>query len=47
MSKFNIIKLDAIGSTNDWLKDKFFNGNCSDGDVIWVMNQTAGKGQRS
>lgn len=47
MSKFNIIKLDAIASTNDWLKDKFLSGNCSDKDVLWVKNQTQGRGQRN
>ncbi|MEK9603181.1 MAG: biotin--[acetyl-CoA-carboxylase] ligase [Flavobacteriaceae bacterium] len=47
MSKFNIIKLDATASTNDWLKDEFLSGNCSDRDVLWVKNQTQGRGQRN
>ena len=47
MTKFNIIKLDAIGSTNDYLKNKFQISNCNDGDVIWTLNQTEGRGQRS
>ena len=47
MTKFNIIKLDAIGSTNDWFKNKFQSQKCQDGDVVWAMNQTRGKGQGS
>ena len=47
MTKFNLIKLDAIGSTNDWLKNKFQSGNCHDGDVVWTMSQTKGRGQHS
>ena len=47
MTKFNIIKLNAIGSTNDWLKNKLQSGNCHDGDVVWTMNQTKGRGQHS
>ena len=47
MTKFNIIKLDAIGSTNDYLKNKFYISDCNDGDVIWTLNQTEGRGQRS
>ena len=47
MTKFNIIKLDAIGSTNDWFKNKFQSQKCQDGDVVWAMNQTKGKGQGS
>ena len=46
MSYFNIIKLDATASSNDWLKDKFLSGDCYDGDVIWVADQTKGRGQR-
>ena len=47
MTKFNLIKLNAIGSTNDWLKNKLQSGNCHDGDVVWAMNQTKGRGQYS
>ena len=47
MTKFNLIKLDAIGSTNDWLKNKLQSGNCKDGDVAWTKNQTKGRGQHS
>ena len=47
MTKFKLIKLDAIGSTNDWLKNKFQSGNCQDGCVVWAMNQTKGRGQYS
>ena len=47
MTKFNLIKLDAIGSTNNWLKNKLQSGNCQDGDVAWTKNQTKGRGQHS
>ena len=47
MTNFNIIKLDAIDSTNDYLKNKFHISDCNDGDVIWTLNQTKGRGQRS
>ena len=46
MSYFNTIKLDATASSNDWLKNKYMEGDCSDGDVVWVRNQTQGRGQR-
>ena len=46
MSNFNIIKLNATASSNDWLKEKFLTGNCFDGDVVWVSDQTKGRGQR-
>ena len=46
MSLFNIIKLDAISSTNDYLKKKYKSSNCKDGDLIWAKEQTQGKGQR-
>ena len=46
MSKYNIIKLDAISSTNDYLKKKYKSNNCKDGDIIWTKEQTHGKGQR-
>lgn len=45
MGDFNIIKLDAITSTNDYLKDKRLKGDCKDGDLVWTKNQTAGRGQ--
>lgn len=45
MSKYNIIKLDAISSTNDYLKKKYKSNNCKDGDIIWTKEQTHGKGQ--
>ena len=47
MTNFNIIKLDATSSSNDWLKKGFLNGDCFDGDVVWVRNQTKGRGQRN
>ena len=43
----NIIKLNATASSNDWLKDRFLTGDCFDGDVVWVRNQTQGRGQRN
>ena len=45
MTNFNMIKLDATASSNDWLKSRFLSGDCSDGDVVWVKNQTHGRGQ--
>ena len=47
MTYFNIIKLDATESSNDWLKERFNSGDCSDGDLVWVRNQTQGRGQRN
>ena len=47
MFNFNIIKLDAISSTNDWLKEKYDKNSCLDGDLIWVNEQTMGRGQKS
>ena len=46
MSKFNIIKLNATSSTNNYLKDKLSNAACEDGDLIWTKHQTEGRGQR-
>ena len=46
MINFKIIKLDATDSTNDWLKEKFLLGNCIEGDLVWVNDQTKGRGQR-
>ena len=46
MINFKIIKLDATDSTNDWLKEKFLQGNCIEGDLVWVNDQTNGRGQR-
>ena len=47
MFKFNIIKLDAITSTNDWLKDKYDEKSCVDGDLIWANEQTKGEGKKN
>ena len=47
MSTFNIIKLNAITSTNDYLKEKLSNAACKDGDLIWTKHQTEGRGQRN
>lgn len=47
MSKFNIIKLNATSSTNNYLKDKLSNAACEDGDLIWTKHQTEGRGQRN
>ena len=38
----NIIKLDAIESTNDYLKRSKIN----DIEIVYTYNQTKGKGQR-
>ncbi len=46
MSNFNIIKLDATTSTNDWLKQKYNKNECEDGDLVWVEKQTKGRGQK-
>ena len=46
MTKFNIIKLDATTSTNDWLKEKYIKSKCFDGDLVWANEQTNGKGQK-
>ena len=46
MSPFNIIKLNAISSTNEYLKKKHKSSNCKDGDLVWAKEQTQGKGQR-
>jgi BirA family biotin operon repressor/biotin-[acetyl-CoA-carboxylase] ligase len=45
MGYFNIIKLDATTSTNDYLKQRRLEGNCKDGDLVWTTHQTAGRGQ--
>lgn len=42
----NIIKLDAIGSTNVYLKNLLANLNLENFTVVVTENQTAGKGQR-
>lgn len=42
----NIIKLDAIGSTNVYLKDLLSHQNLPNFSVVIAENQTAGKGQR-
>ena len=46
MSNFNVIKLNAIPSTSDYLKNQYDQGACSDGDLVWASDQTAGRGQR-
>jgi BirA family biotin operon repressor/biotin-[acetyl-CoA-carboxylase] ligase len=46
MTYFNLIKLNATSSTNDYLKNKYKKGNVSDGDLVWTINQTSGRGQR-
>ena len=45
MSNFRIIKLNAITSTNDYLKKKYKSGKILDGDLVWTENQTSGRGQ--
>ena len=46
MLQFRIIKLDAISSTNDYLKSRVASGLCCSGDVVITSHQTAGRGQR-
>jgi len=42
-----IIKLDAIGSTNDYASKLLLSNKMTiEGTVIWALNQTKGKGQR-
>lgn len=43
----SIIKLDAIGSTNDYLKDLVQKEQLSDYTAVSTQHQTRGKGQRS
>ena len=46
MTYFKLIKIDAISSTNDFLKESYNNGKCSDGDLVLAKHQTSGRGQR-
>ena len=46
MSFFNIIKLDAISSTNDYLKVMRRSKKTKDMDLVWAIEQTSGRGQR-
>tara|TARA_Y100000022_G_scaffold136106_1_gene118223 strand:+ start:1045 stop:1806 length:762 start_codon:yes stop_codon:yes gene_type:complete len=46
MGFFNIIKLDAISSTNDYLKVMRKSKKTNDMDLVWAIKQTSGKGQR-
>ncbi len=46
MSFFNIIKLDAISSTNDYLKVMRRSKKTKDMDLVWAIKQTSGRGQR-
>lgn len=41
-----IIKLNAIGSTNDFLKELYSTQSLEDYTIVVVENQTGGKGQR-
>ena len=41
----NIIKLNAIDSTNTYLKELGKNVSLSDATVVWAKNQTGGRGQ--
>ena len=47
MSYFKIIKLNAIPSTNDYLKKRYKFGKVFDGELVWTENQTSGRGQRN
>jgi BirA family biotin operon repressor/biotin-[acetyl-CoA-carboxylase] ligase len=46
MSFFNLIKINATSSTNDFLKERHLKRSCQDGDLVWAKDQTAGRGQR-
>ena len=46
MSYFNIIKLNATPSTNDFLKERHQKGLCKECDLVWAKDQTSGRGQR-
>jgi len=45
MSYFDIIKLNATTSTNDYFKEKRIKRNCNDGELVWTKHQTSGRGQ--
>ena len=45
MRHFQIIKLRATKSTNDYLKKKVFSNEKMSHCVVWALNQTSGKGQ--
>jgi BirA family biotin operon repressor/biotin-[acetyl-CoA-carboxylase] ligase len=47
MGYFNLIKLNATSSTNDFLKERRVKGECKEGDLVWTKHQTAGRGQRN
>ena len=47
MSYFKIYKIDAISSTNEYLKQLYFKKNIYDNFLIITNNQTEGKGQGS
>ena len=40
-----IIKLNAIPSTNDYLKERYKSGKVFDDVLVWTENQTSGRGQ--
>ena len=43
---FNIIKLDAIPSTNDYIKVMRRLNKAKDNDLVMAVNQSSGRGQR-
>jgi BirA family biotin operon repressor/biotin-[acetyl-CoA-carboxylase] ligase len=45
MAYFNLIKLNATSSTNNYIKEKRSKGACKDGDLVWTKHQTSGRGQ--
>ena len=45
MSYFNLIKLDATASTNEYLRERRLKGSSKEGDLVWTTRQTAGRGQ--
>ncbi len=47
MYNFNIIKLDAISSTSDLLKEKYHQGKVKNNDLILAAYQNKGRGQHN
>ena len=45
MYNFNIIKLDAIPSSNDFLKQRHYENSAKNDDLCWAGFQTKGRGQ--
>lgn len=39
------VVLDAVDSTNRWMKERWIQGECRHGAVVWADQQTAGRGR--